>query len=94
MTYRERLISVIRELHGCEATYVETVPLVEVFRGKVIWHGNVEVFDLSGHPKASRGYAWGFRRWGRWRITAVLNLPPVKDPSSAVRVAIAASAAP
>jgi hypothetical protein len=30
------------------------VPVREVFRGKTIWQGNVEVFDLDGHPKAKR----------------------------------------
>ena len=34
------------------------VPVHEVFNGQTVWHGDVEVFDLTGHPKAKRAYAW------------------------------------
>jgi hypothetical protein len=34
-----------------------TVPVHEVFRGKTVWQGDVEVFDINGHPKAKRCYA-------------------------------------
>jgi hypothetical protein len=36
----------------------ETVPVHEVFHGKTLWQGDVEVFDLTGHPKAKRCYGW------------------------------------
>ena len=47
------------KLHGCDAVYLETVPVVEEFQGQTIWQGDVEVFELEGHPKATRGYGWG-----------------------------------
>jgi len=50
--YIAEIQSVFLKLHGCDATYVETVPVVEEFQGETIWQGDVEVFDLSGHPKA------------------------------------------
>ena len=50
--------SVIRRLHGVEATHVESVPVKETFRGKTVWDGIVEVFELHGHPKAPKVYAW------------------------------------
>ena len=34
------------------------MPVHEVFRGETVWQGDVEVFDLTGHPKAKRAYAW------------------------------------
>jgi len=34
------------------------VPVHEVFQGKTLWQGDVEVFDLAGHPKAKRAYGW------------------------------------
>jgi hypothetical protein len=56
----EELKDVIRKLHGVESTHVESVPVKETFKGKIVWEGIVEVFELHGHPKASRVYAWGY----------------------------------
>lgn len=77
-------------LHGCTATYVETVPVVEEFQGQTIWQGDVEVFDISGHPKAIRGYGWGYTtsESGGRRYFTVLELPPVDSPQTAVKAAI------
>ncbi len=33
---------------------------MEGFEGQVVWDGIVEVFDLVGHPKAKRCYAFYF----------------------------------
>ena len=79
------------KLHGCEATYVETVPVHEQFQGQTVWQGDVEVFDIRGHPKATRGYGWshvtGEHDQGR-RYFTVLELPPVTSPQTAVQAAI------
>jgi hypothetical protein len=83
----------VSQLHNCGATHVETVPVREIFRGKTIWHGNVEVFDLHGHAKAKRAYAWSHLDGDndeRTRFVAVLEIPPVESPETAVKVAIAA----
>ena len=79
----------IRATHGCESLYVESVPVKEVFRGETAWEGIVEVFDLVGHPKAKRAYAWSYREGDQTKTTTVLGLPPVDSPQSAVKVAIA-----
>ena len=88
--YIAEIQSVFLKLHGCEATYAETVPVVEEFQGKTIWEGDVEVFDLVGHPKATRGYGWGYVTTdsGGRRYFTVLELPPVDSPQSAVKAAI------
>jgi hypothetical protein len=44
------LIEAIRNLHGCEATFVESIPVHEAFHGKTVWDGEVQVFSLTGHP--------------------------------------------
>jgi hypothetical protein len=77
-------------LHGCDAEYVETVPVVEEFQGETIWQGDVEVFDIRGHPKATRGYGWGYvaSDEGGRRYFTVLELPPVDSPQNAVKAAI------
>ena len=56
--YIARLKQAIRDLHGCESQYLETVPVIEVFQGKIIWAGDVEVFQIRGHLKAKHAYAW------------------------------------
>jgi hypothetical protein len=88
--YIEELKAVILNLHGCTATHVETVPVTEEFQGKTIWQGEVEVFDIRGHPKAKRAYGWGFvinENQGR-KYVAVLEVPPVNSPLTAVQAAI------
>ncbi len=84
-------IDAIRHLHGCEAKHVETVKVCEKHEGRVIWDGEVEVFDLIGHPKAKRAYAWSHARTGvKRRFVAVLHDPPVNSPVAAVRASIVA----
>ena len=90
--YILQLIQAIKRLYGCKATHVETVPVVEEFQGKVIWQGEVEVFDVN-HRQAKRAYAWA-HEYGeggkRQNVVAVLGLPPVDSPQTAVKIAIAA----
>jgi hypothetical protein len=83
----------VSQLHNCGAIWRKTVPVQEIFRGQTIWKGNVEVFDLNGHPKAKRAYAWSHLdgdKDERTRFVAVLEIPPVISPETAVKVAIAA----
>jgi hypothetical protein len=83
---------VIRATHGCQSLHVESVPIKEVFEGKTAWQGTVEVFDLIGHPKAKRAYAWSYRAGDQNKTIVVLGLAPVDSPQSAVRVTIASKA--
>ena len=54
----EALKKAILDLHGCKAIWIESVPVKEVFEGKTVWEGVVQVFKFQGHPKATRCYAW------------------------------------
>jgi hypothetical protein len=82
----------IRHLHGVESRHVETVPIHETFKGQTVWDGEVEVFDLIGHPSASRAYAWSYGTTGTKRqFFAVLHVPPVDSPVAAVRASILAA---
>ena len=90
--YIAELIVAIRAVHGCSAAHVSTTPVKEVFKGQTVWDGEVETFDLSGHPKAKRAYAWGYPNGkGGLEVVAVLEIPPVESPITAVRAAIAAT---
>jgi len=38
-------------------THRVSVPIVETFRGQIVWEGTVEVFDLAAPPPAT-AYGW------------------------------------
>jgi len=76
----------------CPAVHIETVAVVELFRGQTVWEGTVEVFDLKGHPKAKRAYGWAYQDGKETRFVAVLEIPPVDSANTAVRLAIAQKA--
>ena len=91
MTYIEELKDVIRRLHGVESTHVESVPVKETLQGKTVWEGLVEVFDLHGHPQATKAYAWSHETDDPQkprRHVAVLHLGPVTTAVRAVQAAI------
>jgi hypothetical protein len=76
--------------HGGIASFIESYPIVETFKGEVVWRGVVQVFELSGHPSASRCYAWSSPIEGseKRRFFAVLHQAPVASALEAVRAAI------
>jgi hypothetical protein len=89
--YIEELRAIIRRLHGVEARHIESVPVKETFQGKTIWEGIVGVFELIGHPKAPKVYAWAHGtndpEHPRRHVT-ILHIPPVTSAVLAVRAAI------
>jgi hypothetical protein len=89
MSHIQELRDVIVKLHGVEATHVQSVPVKEQHQGKTVWDGVVEVFDLIGHPKTHRVYAWAHEaESGKRRHVTVLHIPPAVSPETAVRAAI------
>jgi hypothetical protein len=81
----------VESQHGGMATLVQSVPVKEIFEGRTAWTGTVAVFNLAGHPAATRAYAWAQDRPdGRQRYEAVLHIGPVTGPVEAVRAAIVA----
>jgi len=56
-----------------------------------VWEGIVEVFELIGHPKASKMYAWAHDTDDPakpTRYVTILHLHPVTSPQAAVRAAV------
>lgn len=89
MEYIDELRDVIRRVHQLDAEHVNTVPVKETFHGETVWEGEVEVFSVRGHPAAKRCFAWAYEKdGGGKRYLAVLDLPPVDSPQTAVRAAI------
>jgi hypothetical protein len=64
----------------------------DVFGGKTIWKGFVEVFSLTGHARAKKAYAWMGQEGDAAgnRIETVLGIPPVDSALSAVWASIIA----
>ena len=89
--YIHRLKLAIENLHRCIAVHVSSAPVHEVFNGKTVWKGEVEVFKLEKHPRAKRCFAWSHREAegdkGE-RFFAVLEIPPIVSPETAVRAQI------
>jgi hypothetical protein len=89
--YLIRLQLAVEHLHNCSAHHVRTDHVHETFKGQTVWNGDVEVFSLTGHPKAHWCYGWSHRD-GKddqgERFVAVLEIPPVEDAKTAVRVQI------
>jgi hypothetical protein len=91
VTAIEELKDVIYRLHGVQATHRQSVPVKEVFNGKTVWEGIVEVFELHGHAKANTAYAWSHATddpANPKRHITVLHIPPAVSPETAVRAAI------
>ncbi len=88
----EELQKAVERQHGCRANFAQSVPVKETHADAVVWEGIVHVFDLKGHPTASRAYAWSSPIGGsdKRRFFAVLHQGPVKSPVDAVRAAIVA----
>ncbi len=64
--------------------HLESVPIVETFRGQIVWQGIVEVFDV-GTPPPARAYGWSVENGTSPQYVAVLGNPPIDSPLSAVR---------
>jgi hypothetical protein len=91
MTPIEELRDAIHRLHGVDATHSESVPVKEVFDGRTVWEGIVEVFHLTGHPKTDTVYAWLHDTGDPekpFRPVTVLRIHPALSPVDAVRAFI------
>ena len=91
VTYIEELRDVIRRLHGVESRHVGSVPIKETFRGKTVWDGCVEVFELVGRPTATKLYAWSHATDNPDnpnRHVTILHSDLITSPLLAVRAAI------
>lgn len=80
----------VETLHACAATPAGTEAVSEEFEDKPVRQGIVHVFELHGHPKAKRAYAWSSPIEGseRRKFYAVLEVSPITSARDAMRAAI------
>ena len=75
--------------HECRAEHAGSQVVVERAPDGAIWRGRVDIFDLSGHPQATRCYAW-LEEAGETSICrTMLCAGPVESAQTALRVALA-----
>jgi hypothetical protein len=87
--YLERLKQAVEQNHKCSARYCTTIRVTELHLDKVLWQGDVEVFDLKGHPDATRCYGWSQAPGKKNdKLVTVLETPPIDSAESAVRAAL------
>jgi len=84
MDYLKTLTDAIYRNYCCKAVHVRTVPVQDIFEGKLEWDGEVEVFDLEGYQGTHRCYAWGekdavIRTMPNTRDTTKTPFPPPDD---------------
>ena len=73
-----------------KAKRVESTSVVEMFRGKVIWDGVVETFEVASHPEVKRFYAFFYvGDSGDRRVATIPEAPKVNSPQLAVRAFLA-----
>jgi len=86
------MIEAIRDLHGLEATWLESVTVIQTREGQSVWTGEVQVFSVE-HPEASHIFAWSAEdENGERRFHAVLGTSQVTGPQTAVHSALLANA--
>jgi hypothetical protein len=71
----------IRTMHAARARFLAREKVCEDFGGDVGWAGEVLVFNLLDHPRASLCYAWE----ADGEVVTVLGEGPVKSGRDAVR---------
>jgi hypothetical protein len=88
----DQLREAVEKMHGGAAALVHTLPNLEEFEGELVWEGVVHVFDLTGHPTATRAYAWSspIESSTKRCFFVVLHQPPIDSAQAAVRAAIVA----
>jgi hypothetical protein len=88
----DQLKQAVERTHGGTATLAQSIPVRETFQGQTVWEGVVYVFDLAGHPTATRAYAWSspIEDSEKRRFFAVLHTDRIHSPIDAVRAAIVA----
>ncbi len=90
MDYLTSLKATIKKLHGCDSTWIGSAS-VKALRGKDIWNGEIERFQLKNHPKAKWCYAWSYKmhmEQNPIRYLTVLELTPVNSAQTAVEATI------
>jgi hypothetical protein len=84
MSELEEIACTIERAHGCRAEPLAWLPITLAFRNGASWHGIIDVFQLEGHPTATRCYTWLTGAVPSRRIT-VLKVGAITTAEEAVQ---------
>ena len=77
-------------MHNCRPSHFGSEKVIETHDSKEIWSGDVEIFQIEGHPEANVAYGWAWKDGNEEiQYIGILRVPPVESPQDAVRAAIA-----
>ncbi len=88
MNTQEGIKRAAERARGEPVRFVEAVPVVETFRGAVVWEGAVSEFEAAG----GNVFAWAVEGDCEPQFVAVLRKPPIDSPLAAVRAWLASLA--
>jgi len=90
----DELRAAVESRHSCRANLFYVATVINTF-AIPDWDSRVHVFDLEGHPTATRAFAWSFPRVGSGEqpIYVVLEHAGLRGPYDAVQVALASDKA-
>jgi hypothetical protein len=95
--YNDHYIKCLKEmifhLHGVDSKHIYSAPVKLEIEGASVWRGIVEVFALLNHPAAKHAFVWQHALGPEdddERYFAMLEIPPVVSPETAVQAIIAA----
>ncbi|MGI9422563.1 MAG: hypothetical protein ACR2PA_05175 [Hyphomicrobiaceae bacterium] len=86
----EKLKACVEAQLDCTATWVNTMPVAAKASGKLVWDGNVHIFDLVGHPSCPRCYAWWAEDFGPLEQRSVIVQLRENGVTSAAEAVVAA----
>ncbi|HEU5395709.1 MAG TPA: hypothetical protein VFV81_00980 [Verrucomicrobiae bacterium] len=92
--YLASLRSAILLRHQCKSIHRDTAIVCHVVANRVLWEGEVEVFELAGHERAELCYAWMSPQPDSVKIITVLGNRVVNSALEAVRAAMFADVQP
>jgi len=58
--YINNLMEAITATRDCRCSHFGSEHVKEVHEGETVWEGNVEIFQLEGHPVAKVAYGWAW----------------------------------
>jgi len=85
MDTQEGIKRAAERARGAPVRFVEAVPIVETFRGAVVWEGAVSEFESA----VGNVFAWAVEGEREPQFIAVLRNPPIDSPLAAVRAWLA-----
>jgi hypothetical protein len=82
----------VERQHNCRAKHIESAVVHERYEGMRVWDGVVEAFQLDGHDRAKRAYAWVIpaSQGHEPEYKVVLGVPPINSAQDAVKAGVLA----